>query len=58
MHQFEILPKPKKVKTGTSHEEGGVRRWSVLTKGFRGTGGHVSELYGVEGRQRELEPHL
>ena len=48
VHQFEILPKPKKVKTGTSHEEGGVRRWSVLTQGFRGEDGQVRELHGVE----------
>jgi glutamate synthase (NADPH/NADH) small chain len=48
VHQFEILPRPRKVKTGTSHEEGGARRWSVLTKGFRGRNGRVSELYGVE----------
>ncbi len=48
VHQFEILPKPKKVKTGTSHEEGGVRRWSALTQGFRGEDGQVRELHGVE----------
>lgn len=48
VHQFEILPKPDKVKTGTSHEEGGLRRWSVATKGFRGEDGRVRELYGVE----------
>ena len=48
VHQFEILPQPPKVKTGTSHEEGGERRWSVLTKGFRGEDGRVRELYGVE----------
>jgi glutamate synthase (NADPH/NADH) small chain len=47
VHQFEILPKPSKVKTGTSHEEGGERRWSVLTKGFSGSKGRVKELHGV-----------
>ena len=48
VHQFEILPRPPKVKTGTSHEEGGERRWSVLTKRFVGRDGKVSELHGVE----------
>ena len=48
VHQFEILPKPAKVKNSTSHEEGGLRRWSVNTKEFRGTNGQVKELYGVE----------
>jgi glutamate synthase (NADPH) small chain len=48
VHQFEILPKPSKVKIGTSHEEGGERRWSVLTKGFKGDAGRVTELYGAE----------
>jgi glutamate synthase (NADPH/NADH) small chain len=48
VHQFEILPKPRKVKSGSSHEEGGTRRWSVLTKGFRGENGRVTELYGCE----------
>ncbi|NIP74126.1 MAG: glutamate synthase, partial [Gammaproteobacteria bacterium] len=48
VHQFEILPRPPKVKTGSSHEEGGERRWGVLTKGFRGENGRVRELHGVE----------
>jgi len=48
VHQFEILPKPDPVRTGSSHEEGGERRWSVLTKGFRGENGRVAELFGVE----------
>jgi glutamate synthase (NADPH/NADH) small chain len=48
VHQFEILPRPPKVKTGTSHEEGGERRWSVLTKRFTGADGRVTELHGVE----------
>jgi glutamate synthase (NADPH) small chain len=48
VHQFEILPRPPKVKTGTSHEEGGERRWSVLTKRFSGENGRVSALHGVE----------
>ena len=48
IHQFEILPKPAKLKYSSSHEEGGIRRWSVLAKGFRGENGQVKELYGVE----------
>ena len=48
IHSFELLPKPEKVKISSSHEEGGERRWSVLTKGFRGKQGHVTELYGVD----------
>jgi glutamate synthase (NADPH/NADH) small chain len=48
IHQFEILPKPAKLKFSASHEEGGIRRWSVLTKGFRGENGRVKELHGVE----------
>jgi glutamate synthase (NADPH/NADH) small chain len=48
IHQFEILPKPKTLKYSSSHEEGGIRRWSVLTKGFRGENGVVKELWGCE----------
>ena len=48
LHSFELLPKPEKVKTSSSHEEGGERRWSVLTKGFRSKEGKVTELYGVD----------
>jgi glutamate synthase (NADPH/NADH) small chain len=48
IHQFEILPKPSYFKYSSSHEEGGIRRWSVLTKGFRGENGRVKELYGLE----------
>jgi len=48
VHQFEILPKPAKLKSSSSHDEGGIRRWSVLTKGFRGEHGQIEELYGAE----------
>jgi glutamate synthase (NADPH/NADH) small chain len=48
IHQFEILPKPKVVKSGSSHEEGGIRRWSVMTKAFKGGNGHIQELSGCE----------
>ena len=48
VHQFEILPRPAKLKSSTSHEEGGIRRFAVATKGFRGSEGRVTELYGSE----------
>ena len=62
VYQFEILPKPPSyrspktpwpywpytLRASEAHEEGGERRWSVLTKGFKGENGHVKELYGVE----------
>ena len=48
VHSFELLPKPDNVKTSSSHEEGGERRWGVLTKGFRGENGQVTELHGVD----------
>ena len=49
VHSFELLPKPAKVKYATSHEEGGHRRWGVLTKGFTGDDqGNVKELHAVE----------
>ena len=56
--QIEILPRPSEcrtkdypwpkypmlLKSSTSHEEGGVRDWSVLTKKFIGEGGKVRKL--------------
>ena len=48
IHQYEILPKPAKLKSSSSHEEGGMRRWSVLTKELRGKDGRVTELSAVE----------
>ncbi len=35
---------PTLLKTSTSHEEGGLREWSVLTKRFAGEGGAVKKL--------------
>ncbi len=35
---------PMLLKVSTSHEEGGERHWSVLTKSFTGEGGHVKKL--------------
>ncbi|MDH5752191.1 MAG: glutamate synthase subunit beta [Deltaproteobacteria bacterium] len=48
VYQYEILAQPASVKKGSSHEEGGVRRWGVLTKGFSGEKGRLTQLHGVE----------
>jgi glutamate synthase (NADPH/NADH) small chain len=56
--QIEILPKPAErrtsdcpwpkypmlLKTSTSHQEGGERKWSVLTKKFIGENGRLRKL--------------
>jgi glutamate synthase (NADPH/NADH) small chain len=56
--QIEVLPRPPEsrpagmpwpkyptlLKTSTSHEEGGERRWAVLTKRFNGEDGRVRSL--------------
>lgn len=56
--QIELLPKPAECrtydypwpkypllcKTSTSHEEGGIREWSVSTKKFSGKNGWVEKL--------------
>lgn len=55
--QIEVLPRPPEcrqddtpwprypllLKSSTSHEEGGERRWAVLTKKFIGEGGRVKK---------------
>lgn len=60
--QIEILPKPPEgknletpwplwpriMRTSTSHEEGCVRRWSVLTKALSVKDGRVTHLHGCE----------
>ncbi|MDP2044555.1 MAG: glutamate synthase subunit beta [Candidatus Omnitrophota bacterium] len=59
--QIEIMPKPPGcrskdfpwpkypllLKSSTSHEEGGERDWSILTKKFIGTAGKVKKLFCV-----------
>jgi glutamate synthase (NADPH/NADH) small chain len=59
--QLELLAKPPKgrdatmpwpywptiLRTSSAHEEGGDRDWSVATKQFSGTNGHVEKLHGV-----------
>jgi len=56
--QIELLPEPSKnrpqgqpwpiypliLKNSTSHEEGGERKWSILTKKFLGENGYVKKL--------------
>jgi len=56
--QIELLPKPSEsrtkdfpwpkypviLKTSTSHDEGGERQWSILTKRFIGENGKVKKL--------------
>ncbi len=63
VHQFELMPKPPnerspltpwplwpmQLRTESSHEEGGIRRWSVATTGFEGDeNGNVTRLHGIE----------
>ncbi|MEJ2662971.1 MAG: glutamate synthase subunit beta [Spirochaetia bacterium] len=63
VHQFEILPKPRTwnktnnpewpawpniLRTGSSHEEGCERRWSVMTKQFTGRGVKVAKAHCME----------
>ncbi|MFC1708770.1 glutamate synthase subunit beta [Candidatus Omnitrophota bacterium] len=61
--QIEVLPQPSEcrtddgvswpkypllLKTSSSHEEGGQRRWAVLTKEFIGNNGRVQKISCVE----------
>ena len=62
VHQLEIMPRPplerdpatpwpnwpNMLRTSTSHEEGGERRWSVATTRFIGNQGRVIGLHGHE----------
>ena len=71
--QIEVLPKPPEsrtpdypwpkypvtLKTSTSHEEGGVREWSVSTKKFVGENGHVEKvLCSRDGSEFEIEADI
>jgi glutamate synthase (NADPH/NADH) small chain len=72
--QIEILAKPPEcrtseypwpkypllLKTSLSHEEGGVREWSVLTKKFIGENGQVKKLLcaKIPGSEFEIEADL
>jgi glutamate synthase (NADPH/NADH) small chain len=60
--QIEVMPRPAECRTDSypwpkyplllkmtsSHEEGGERRWQVLTKRFIGEGGRVKKLHCVK----------
>jgi len=62
LYQFELLPKPPESRTrdmpwptfprlyqkSSSHEEGCIQRWNVMTKRFTGTGGKLTGLEAVE----------
>ncbi len=39
---------PMRLRTSSSHEEGGWRHWSVLTKAFEGENGHVNQLLTID----------
>ncbi len=71
--QVEVLPKPPEcrtcecpwpkypaiLKTSTSHEEGGIRKWSVSTKKFIGENGWVKKvLCSSEGNDFEIEADI
>ena len=72
VHQFEFLPKPPderapqtpwplwpmQLRIESSHEEGGIRDWSVSTTAFTGDEhGNVKQLHGVRvGPPPEFEP--
>jgi glutamate synthase (NADPH/NADH) small chain len=62
VHQFEIMPKPPdtraastpwplwpmQLRTESSHEEGGIRDWSINSVRFTGDeNGNVSQLHGI-----------
>jgi len=61
VHSFELMPMPPetrtesqpwpfwpmKLRTSSSHKEGGDRFWNILTKEFRGYNGHVRSLVTV-----------
>jgi glutamate synthase (NADPH/NADH) small chain len=72
VHQFELLPKPPEdrspstpwplwpmqLRTESSHEEGGIREWSVSTVRFTGDAdGNVRQLHGIKvGPAPKFEP--
>ena len=72
IHQFEIMPEPPEersdktpwplwplqLRVETSHEEGGIRHWSIATTKFTGDGaGNVKKLHAVRvGPPPDFEP--
>ena len=61
VYQYELLPMPPEerapnnpwpqwsiiLRSSGAHEEGGIRDYSILTKRFSGTNGHVEKLHAV-----------
>jgi glutamate synthase (NADPH/NADH) small chain len=61
VHQLELLPEPPEergendrwpnwpmiIRTSSSHEEGGLRDYNILTKKFTGENGVLKKLHGV-----------
>ena len=61
VHQFELMPKPPQqrandnpwpnwafvLRTSSSHEEGAVRDYAILTKKLSGESGRLKKLHGV-----------
>ena len=61
VYQYELLPEPPEtrgsnnpwpqwsiiLRSSAAHEEGGVRDYSILTKSFSGTNGHVGKIHGI-----------
>jgi len=61
VHQFELMPKPPEqrandnpwpnwafvLRTSSSHEEGAIRDYAILTKKLTGAGGKLKKLHGV-----------
>jgi glutamate synthase (NADPH) small chain len=61
VYQFELLPEPPQqrrpdnpwpqwpmiLRTSGAHEEGGIRDYNILTKGFSGSNGCVEKLHAV-----------
>jgi len=46
VHQLELLTKPAQIRTESSHEEGGIREWSISTAVFTGDEhGNVRHLH-------------
>jgi glutamate synthase (NADPH/NADH) small chain len=70
VQQFEIMPKPPEnfntatpwprwqqiLRTGTSHKEGGSRRWNISTKRFLNTNGKLTGIETVEVEWKNGKP--
>ena len=61
VYQIELLPEPPVgrgpnnpwpqwpiiIRSSAAHDEGGIRDYSIMTKAFTGSNGHVEKLHGV-----------